>query len=103
MKISYKTRKLEKICNDYSKANSELGVQIARKLFIRINELEVATNLQDIKNLVSPRLHPLSGKRDGEYAVDLSGNYRLILTALDGEIKLEKIIEIRIEEIVDYH
>lgn len=103
MKITYKNKKLEKICTDYSKANSEWGVQIAKKLFIRIAELNAAQSLQDIKKITSTRLHPLLGKREGEYAVDLTGNYRLIMTAVNEEIKLERIDEVRLEEIVDYH
>lgn len=103
MKITYKTKKLEKICTDYSKATSECGTQIAKKLYIRLVELESAQSLQDIKMINSARLHPLSGKREGEYAVDLTGNYRLILIASNGEIKLERIDEVRLEEIVDYH
>lgn len=103
MDINYKSNKLEKQCTELSKAQKEFGKQIAVKLFQRINEFKASSNLKDMEKIRSARLHELSGKRKGQYAVDLTGNYRLIFTADDGNIKLEKIEVVRIEEIVDYH
>lgn len=103
MKITYKNNKLEKICTDFSKAKKVYGNQIATKLIQRINELEASNNLYDMSQIRSARLHQLKGNRKEEYAIMLTGNYRLILTSTAGNIKLEKIEEARIEDIEDYH
>jgi proteic killer suppression protein len=103
MEINYKNNKLEKQCTKLSKAQKELGKPIALKLFQRINELKASSTLKDVEKIRSARLHELSGKRKGQYAVNLTGNYRLIFVADDSNIKLEKIKIVKIEEIVDYH
>ena len=41
-------------------------------------------------------LHPLTGDRDGQYAMRLTGQMRLILT-IDGDR------HVTVEEVVDYH
>lgn len=103
MEVNFKSKKLEKVCTNISKAQKEYGQKIALKLFQRLGELQASGTLKDMSYIRSARLHPLKGKREGQYAVDLTGNYRLVFTADDGNIKLEKIEVIKVEEVVDYH
>ena len=49
------------------------------------------------------RLHPLHGKLEGKYGADLTGNYRLILLPVGDNIEIEKIEEVSLEEVMDYH
>ncbi len=63
---------------------------VAEKLHALINLIESAENLQDINNLRIYYLHPLLGKREGQYALDIAGRkagYRLILIPLDKQGK----------------
>jgi len=77
----------------------------------RLKVLKAAPCLGAVPKIKPERLHPLAGKRKGQYAVDLKQPYRLIfepnVTALpekpDGSIDLAQIKEIIILEVRDYH
>lgn len=107
MKLTYKTTKLKKQCEDPARAQREYGKNIGNKLTQRVGELQAATNLLDIRYNPSARLHRLTGDRCDEYAIDLVGPFRLVIKPIledDGDInKLETIDVLRIEEVTDYH
>ena len=103
MEITYKTKKLKKECENFSKAKKEYGKQIAEKLFIRIEVLEAAINLEEISMIRSWNLHPLSGKRKGQLAINLTGKFRLVLTINNEIVEFVKVESINLEEIVNYH
>ncbi|MBR5290943.1 MAG: hypothetical protein IKU28_08150 [Erysipelotrichaceae bacterium] len=68
------------------KAKKELSEEIAEGLHSLINILENADNLRDIFKMSIYYLHPLQGKRKGQYALDIAGRragYRLIIIPLD--------------------
>jgi toxin HigB-1 len=58
--------------------------------------LRAADKFSQLYGLQALRLHPLKGNRSGQYAITLTGNYRLII---------EKIKEdaVRIMSVEDYH
>jgi toxin HigB-1 len=107
MIIEFKTKKLKNQCENHLIANKDFGVNIGKKLIQRINELQAATSLLDIKSIHSARLHQLKGNRKNEFAVDLFAQYRLVFSVKDNQKKeeneYENIAIIRIEEVVDYH
>ena len=65
---------------------------------LRINLIKKARDLAEIKRLPGLRCHELKGKRKGQYAVDLTGFYRLIFT-LKGSI----LDIVRIEEVSKHY
>ncbi len=85
MKISYKTKKLEKECSNLFIAKKKYGQEVAEKLFRLINFIENSLTLQDIVSLPHFHFHALKGKRTGEYAIDLGRKlgYRLIIIPLN--------------------
>lgn len=104
MDISFKNKKTEKIYNDFKTLSKKHGDKQARKIIQRINEIIAAESLNDIKMLRSPRLHSLSGKLKGSWAVDIIHPYRLILKPLNGDTTdLNTVTQIKIIEIIDYH
>jgi proteic killer suppression protein len=104
MEITYRTKKFKKECEDFSKAKKEYGKQIAEKLFMRIEVLKSAINLQEISMIRSLNLHPLSGNRKEQLAINLTGKFRLILTINNDEVvEFVKVESINLEEIVNYH
>jgi proteic killer suppression protein len=107
MIIQFKSSKLKKQCENPARAAKDFGADIGRRLIQRINELESAVSLNDIKMLPSARLHRLQGNRSNSYAVDLVHPFRLIFSPIkenkNGEYRLAEIRIIRIEEVVDYH
>ena len=63
------------------KAKKDLPANVAEKLHALINLIESSANLQDIAEMQIYHLHPLQGKREGQYALDIAGRregYRLI-------------------------
>ncbi len=78
MVISFRTRKLQKICSEQRAGVKELGPKGGRRLMQRMVELNAAIALSDISYLPPPRLHELSGNRKGHFSVDLAHPYRLL-------------------------
>lgn len=110
MEISYKNRKLEKQLTDPREMSKSFG-QLARKVNQRLKELTDADNLAIMRTIPAARCHELSGDHNGELAVDVSGNYRMIFEPNhdpipkkdDGGLKWEEVTKIQINEIEDYH
>ncbi len=89
MKIAYKNEKIKKACSDLIVAKQKYN-DVAEKLFSLINFIENAMSLRDIAAVPSYKLHPLKGKRSGQFALDIKGRkskWRLIIVPLnaDGE------------------
>ena len=107
MKLTFKSNKIKRCCEDPSFAQKIFGSLIATKLVQRVNELESAVNLLDIKRNPAARLHALDGARKDQFAIDLVGPFRLIIKPISGEdvktVNIESITIVRIEEVIDYH
>lgn len=112
MDISFKNKRIEKICNKEKEMSKQLDKQNVKKLKQRLFELRAANSLDKISHLPPPRLHELSQDREGQLAVNLKQPYRLIFEAdhnpvprkADGGIDHSLITAIKIIEVgVDYH
>ena len=104
MELTYKTRKLEKMCED-PKYNSELvkkyGIQVAKKLPQRIAELKAFDCLNDVPVFLPYRRHKLSGDLKDYFAVNIDIQYRLIFRPLGNKIVVENLEEIKEIEIME--
>ena len=108
MEISYADAHLEKLCRESKAATRLLGAISAKKLQLRLTELFAAENVAE---LVAGRPHPLTGKRSGQFALDLSGGDRLVFVPAtqpapvkpDQSIDWAKVTTITIIELGDYH
>lgn len=100
MDITYKSRKLEKICEDKKVSVKSYGIDMANKIKLRINEIRASDSVEEMIQYQIGRCHALVGDRFGEYAVDLVQPFRLIFIKNDDtkQIKVVKIMEI-----IDYH
>ena len=84
MQIKFKTKYLEKCYLKHDKAVKEFGEQVARKYIQRIGIIKQTKNLDELKKLPGLDCHPLTGNRQGQFAVKLTGFNRLIFT-LEGD------------------
>jgi len=84
LEIRFKTKKLEKQYIFSNEAIKAYGLQVAKKYITRINILQSANSFEDLYSMPTLKFHPLTGDRKGEYAISLTGYYRLIITQ-DGE------------------
>jgi len=90
--VQFRTGKLEKCYLESKQAVREFGPSVGRKYIQRINIIKATNNLDDLKKLPGLRCHPLKGDRLGQYAINLTGFYRLIFT-LEGDVLNIAVIE----------
>lgn len=83
------------------------GEDRAKRIINRLDEFSAASNLSEIPSDPPPRCHPLTGNLKGKFAVDISGNYRLIFEGYDKDDQLSTkksaIVTVQITAIEDYH
>lgn len=85
MLIKFRNNTLEKLFLKKNYAFKELGSQVAKKYIQRINIIQAVDNLDSLIQLPALRCHPLKGNRKGQYAINLTGFYRLIFT-IEGDM-----------------
>ncbi|SEB06786.1 type II toxin-antitoxin system RelE/ParE family toxin [Marinobacterium iners] len=68
----------------YDGTSKGINPKHANKLETRLDRLDAATSPEDM-NLPGYRLHPLKGKMQGRYAIDVSGAWRLTFEFDDGD------------------
>lgn len=108
MDIRYRSKKIRELCEKQAAAEKKLGAACARKLPLRLQQIEAAARVSE---LVSGNPHPLKGDRDGQFALDLAGGWRLVFapanepcpTRPDGGIDWVQVTIVSIEFIGDYH
>lgn len=98
MEISYKNKKLEKVCTDARTAERVYGKEMSEKIHQRIDEISAADTVEMMIQFHIGRCHPLTQNRKGQYAVDLIHPFRLVFEKKGAEIQIANILEI-----VDYH
>lgn len=98
MKITYKTRKIEKVCTIASEAKKAYGIQMALIIHQRIDELCAFESVEELIRYKIGRCHKLSGDRKDQYAMDLIHPFRLVFEQIGNEIQIAKVLEI-----IDYH
>lgn len=101
MKIEYRTKKLEKQCTEFKRAQKDFGIDMASKISQRINELMAATSVDMMVQFSIGRCHGLTGNRKGEYALDLTQPYRLVFKVVEQDIEVIDVVFIT--SIEDYH
>lgn len=98
MEITYRSKKLEKICTNAHEAEKSYSPKMAEKIHARIDEISAADTVEMLVQFHIGRCHPLHGDRKGQYAMDLVNPYRLVFEKRGNLIQVAQIIEI-----VDYH
>lgn len=110
MEIKFADKKLEKLANNDRKREKELGCLRAKLLRRRLNQLEAANTLEDVRYLPG-NYHELTENRKGQWACDLDQPYRLVFTPIErpipvnenGQYSWIEIISVEIIEITNYH
>jgi len=77
MNIRYQTRRMENSVASPSAIRKNYGDR-AKKLSQRLDDLASVVNLEAIRSFSSARCHELTGTRQGELAIDLTPNHRII-------------------------
>ena len=98
MEICFRTRRLQKQYENSKEAEKAYGVQVGRKYIQRVGILKSAKSFDDLQKIPSLRFHPLKGNRKGEFAIRLTGYWRLIITNNGDTFDIA-----RIEEVSDHY
>jgi plasmid maintenance system killer protein len=110
VKISFKSTKLARSLTDAKEIQKAFGT-MAKKVNQRMKEISASANLEVLKSLPAANCHELKGDRKGEFAVDISGNYRIVFVPDhkpvpvkdDSSIDCILITDIKILGTEDYH
>ncbi|MEN8245918.1 MAG: type II toxin-antitoxin system RelE/ParE family toxin [Thermodesulfobacteriota bacterium] len=94
MEVTFRTKKLKKEYLKYAVAQKAYGLQVARKYIERINIIKHARNIDELSRLPGLRCHPLKGDREGQFAISLTGFYRLIFTLHGDALEIANIEEV---------
>jgi proteic killer suppression protein len=82
MGISYGSRKMQRLCSDEQALRDAWGDEVARKLRLRLTEMEAADSLDDLRRLPQARCQAHPTIR-GRLSVPLAGLHRLVFEADD--------------------
>jgi proteic killer suppression protein len=96
VQIEFSTHHLSEAAVSLPEASRLFGVPIGRKYLQRLAVLRAVDKFSQLYGLRALRLHPLKGNRSGEYAIAITGNFRLIIEKIDED-------KVRILDLEDYH
>ena len=96
MYIEFATNRLANIGTNLEKAIKLFGVEVGRKYIQRLAVLKAVDNFHELYGHRALRLHPLKGKRAGQYSIKLTGNFRLVISRIEEN-------KVCILEVEDYH
>lgn len=94
MEVRFKTNKLQKQYENSKDVIKAYGVDVAKKYINRVNLLKSAKSFEDLSKIPQLKFHPLTGDRKGEFAISLTGFYRLIITNDGDTFDIAKIEEV---------
>ncbi len=96
MKIEFVSNRLHSASVSFSEASRLFGMPIGRKYIQRLAILRATDKFSQLYGHRALGLHPLKGNRIGQYAMTLTGNYRLIVEMVEED-------KVRIMGVEDYH
>lgn len=110
MEVEYKNRELQKCAEMPGYAQRRLGAEQAKLFLLRLCVIREAESFEDLR-YTPGHFHELHNVRKGQWAFNLNGPYRLILTPKVRPIPVNsyggfdwsKIQSTIIVEIVNYH
>jgi len=107
MDYKARTNKLQKQLTDPRLSVRTFGVDTAKRLAARIDEISAATTLTDVSRFPPARLHALVGDKKGLFSVDISSNYRLLFAGFNRShqqiLDPTEIVTVVFIAVADYH
>jgi len=71
------------------------AVDVARRAARKLEYVDLATSIDDLRNPPGNRLHALRGDREGQYSISINDQWRICFRFVDGDA-----YEV---EVCDYH
>ncbi len=95
MRISFRSRRLERRYHRHDEAVRAWGEDVGRRYIQRIDLLQEAVTVADLYAIRSLDFHPLRGDRSGQYALRITGQVRLVVTLDDDGVLIEEVVDYR--------
>ena len=92
--VKFRTKRLEECYRRHKVAVREFGDEVARRYIQRINVIQNAGSIDELRRLPGLRFHALAGSRQGQFAINLTGFYRLIVTLHGATCEVVQIEEV---------
>ncbi len=92
MRIEFSNNRLARAYAEPERAIRQWGDQIGIRYVQRVRMVENADRWEDLQSFRALRIHPLRGSRRDQWAVNVTGRWRLIVTRPDQDT-------VRIEEV----
>jgi proteic killer suppression protein len=94
MELQFRTRRLQKQYENAREARKAYGEEVARRYIERINIIKATHDIEELQKLPGLGCHELKGTRQGQWAVKLTGFYRLIFTLAGEQLQIVCIKEV---------
>ena len=94
MDVQFRTNKLERCYREIAFATRTWGPKIARCYVDRVNRLHACRTADDLKGFLELRFHKLRGPREGYYALNLDGAWRLLVSFVDDTMTIVRVEEV---------
>ena len=98
MEVIFVKKKLERCYTDHLQGHKTWGQEVARKYIQRIDLLQEASNMSEVKKLPGLNCHPLKGSRKGKFGISLHDRWRLVFSLCG-----EKATIILVEEVSKHY
>ena len=79
MDVEFATNRLRRAYEEQGRAQRLWGTDVARKYVLRVEVLYAVPEFADLRALRAFRAHELEGSRSGEWSIDLTDRWRLIV------------------------
>lgn len=91
MEVRFATRILERCYADSAMALRRFGQTIGRKYILRINIIKYAKSLAELMDLPGLNCHALKGDREGDHAITLTAQMRLIVRIVENVVTVREV------------
>lgn len=106
MEIEFDDKKVQTLFNDFNLMARKKGLDVTKTIKKRYEQLRAAETFGEYLLTGLGKPHPLSGNRDRLYAINITGNIRLIVEPVSKDLNMEslkKCIKVIIKGAEDYH
>lgn len=106
MEVITSNKKLDKIINDDNKLIKTIGLDLARKVRLRCDQMEASDNFKAYLDNRIGDPHPLVGNLDNLFGIKLDESYRLIVKPLSVKLddeSLRNCKEVDLKGVANYH
>lgn len=94
MQIKFRNNDLKKCFGNYKLACRTWDNNVAKRYIQRIGIIQTVKDLKELCGLPGLKCHPLKGDRQGEYAIKLTGFWRLIFTLQGDQLEIVMLEEV---------